>query len=281
MSCSGNTRLHFVYHQQDIFFFAKCCRCCYKLFFKRHHTAFALDQFNKQCANIVCQLCFQIVNIVCFGIVKPFRKRKEEVVEHILSCSGKRSHGPAVERIYKRYDFLSAAAVFIKAVFSCDLNRALVCFCARITQEHFFHTRQFAQFFCHIRLQRRVIQVRNMLQSSRLFRHRLCPSLIAVSQAIHADTAGKVNILSALCILCDSTLTADKRRIKPSVSVHHIPLLITFDLFKFHLTLTPLSLGALPQTLCLGALPQTPPGLLALDLGRGSSPCTRNYFSGF
>ncbi len=51
-------------------------------------------------------------------------------MENILTRSGKSCDRSAVEGIYKSNNFLSAAAVFVKAVFSCDLDSTLVSFCA-------------------------------------------------------------------------------------------------------------------------------------------------------
>ena len=61
-----------------------------------------------------------------------------------------------------------------------------------------------------------------MLQPGRLAGYRLYPSVVAVSQAVDADTAGKINIFLAFRIHGDRTLTGSQSHRKPAICRHHM-----------------------------------------------------------
>ena len=67
-------------------------------------------------------------------------------MKNVLSGRRQCGDGSAVEGINQCYNFLTAAAVFIKAVLSGHLDSTFISFCAGIAQEYFFHIRQTAQF---------------------------------------------------------------------------------------------------------------------------------------
>ena len=61
-------------------------------------------------------------------------------MENVLTCCGERSESSAVEGVDEGDDYipLGVLAVLIKAVFSCQLNCALVSLCARVAEKDLF-----------------------------------------------------------------------------------------------------------------------------------------------
>ena len=98
-------------------------------------------------------------------------------------------------------------AILFLAVFSGQLDGAFIGLRAGIAQKHLAVPCQFAQAGGKFRLDVAVIQVGDMLQPGRLAGYRLYPSVVAVSQAVDADTAGKINIFLAFRINGVRTLT--------------------------------------------------------------------------
>ncbi|MEI3524108.1 MAG: hypothetical protein V8Q36_08330 [Anaerotignum sp.] len=56
----------------------------------------------------------------------------------VLSCGGKGCHGSAMERVLQGNDFVSACAVFQKAVFSCGFDDAFIGFRTAVAENYFF-----------------------------------------------------------------------------------------------------------------------------------------------
>ena len=154
---SANACLYLVCDSEDIPLCTLKHDSVHKALLKRYNSALALNKLEHYSADLVVklvELVHKIVNIISDNILKSTNEREEVVVENLLSCCRKSAKRSAVETVYKGNDdiSLSVLAVFVKAVFSCKLDSALVSLCARVAEEHFLIACCLAKSFCKVSL---------------------------------------------------------------------------------------------------------------------------------
>ncbi len=113
-------------------------------------------------------------------------------------------------------------AVFVKAVFSGNLYRALVSLRARVAEKHIYIARRFAERLGEIRLHLCVVVIRCVLELADLPANRLYPVLIAVAEGVRADPRAKVYIPLAVFVRGVFALSAVHYQRISSVGGHYI-----------------------------------------------------------
>jgi len=226
--------LHLVDHQQDILSLAEGGGFPHELLFQRHDSALALNQFDQHGAGIFSNTGKQALKVVGPGVGKAFGEGPEMLMKHVLAGSRQGRHRSSMKGVHQRDDLCPLFAVFIGAVFSGQLNSAFIGLGSGIAEKHPAKACQAAQLGCQAGLHRGIVQVAHVLNRACLFSDRAHPAVVAVAQAVNADTAGKVNIFLSLGVHRDSSLSVNQRHGKPPVGRHQVFLLLPLDFLKIH-----------------------------------------------
>ena len=134
LACSADACLNLIDNNENIVVVAILNKFFYIFGIEDIYTALALNEFKHYCAGFVRNNCFQSVHIVCVCILKALCKREEIVMKNILTCCGKSCNSSAVKGIVKRYDFISALAVLVKAVLTGNFDCTFVSLCTAVAK---------------------------------------------------------------------------------------------------------------------------------------------------
>ena len=195
---AAHAGLHLVHDEHKVFFVAELAHGLHVVRVQRHHTALALNEFQHHGAGGAIHQLLQRFDIACRSIQEALVEGAEVVVEHLLTGGGQGGDGAAVEAVHQRDDRGAVLAVVVHAVLARGLNGTLVGLGTGVAKEHLAHAGALAQLFGQLAAGRGVVKVRGMLQLVGLLGNGLGPVQITVAKAVHANAAGKIQILLAL-----------------------------------------------------------------------------------
>jgi len=195
---AAHAGLHLVHDEHKVFFVAELAHGLHVVRVQRHHTALALNEFQHHGAGGAVHQLLQRFDIACRSIQEALVEGAEVVVEHLLTGGGQGGDGAAVEAVHQRDDRGAVLAVVVHAVLARGLNGTLVGLGTGVAKEHLAHAGALAQLFGQLAAGRGVVKVRGMLQLVGLLGNGLGPVQITVAKAVHANAAGKIQILLAL-----------------------------------------------------------------------------------
>ena len=201
---------------------------------QRYNATLTLYKLDHDCAHLLVTGLLECLERVCFGIDKAFGEGEEEVVENILAGCSQRRDSASVERVDQCDNPVAAGAIFVKAVFSGDLDCAFICFCARVAEKDLRISRAAAQGIGKLYIRGGIVQVRDMLQSCCLLRHGLYPVGVTEPERIDADAGCKVDVFLAVDIGAAAAASFDGAEVAPSVGIHNPRLIQRLDFFKSH-----------------------------------------------
>ena len=131
-------------------------------------------------------------------------------------------------------DFVSACAVFQKAVFSCGFDNAFIGFRAAVAEKYFFHAAFFTEEFCCLNAGLCVIQVGSVLQRLKLCAYCLYPAVVAKAQSVYADAAGEVDICFACVVLYGGAFAFCQEHGESAIGMDDVFIVILFCCLKIH-----------------------------------------------
>ena len=195
---AAHAGLHLVHNEHQIFFIAELAHSLHIVGVQRHDAALALDEFQHDGAGVAVHQLLQRLDIPRRGVQEPLIEGAEIVVEHLLTGGGQGGDGAAMEAVDQRDDRGAVLAVVVHAVLAGGLDGTLVSLGTGVAEEHLAHAGALAQLFGQLAAGRGVVKVRGMLQLVGLLGNGLGPVQITVAKAVHANAAGKIQILLAL-----------------------------------------------------------------------------------
>ena len=223
----ADAALYLVTDHKYVFLVAYLADSFYELLVERYNAALALYTFKHYRADtafVLLKLRHKVGGVIGGNVHKAAEEREEVVVENVLTRGGERGHRSAVEAVHQRDDniTLGVLAVFVKAVFSCDLDRALVCLGARVAEEYLLHSRKLAELCGKVGLHLGVVVVRGVLDRVSLSAYRICPLFVAVAERVGADARAEVDVLPAVLVNSSAAFALFEHKIIPAVAVHDV-----------------------------------------------------------
>ncbi len=219
---SANAGLHLVHDQQNVVLFAERRDRLHIVFVEDVHAAFALHHLEHHGADALVDVVFEVVKVVRLGVFEALGKGEEVVVKNVLTGCRQRGDGSAVEGILEGDDHIAIGAVAVKAVFSCDFDRAFVRLGAAVAKADLGESRQLAERFGEVARLFAVKIVGHVLDGACLRGDGLEPAVVAVAQRVDADAGADVKIALAVLVIGDNALAAFERDVVASVGMHDI-----------------------------------------------------------
>ena len=232
---AADAGLHLVDDEQDILLAAVCLDLLNKFPVERQHAALALDELHHDRAGRFIRLAAHRVEIVCDCVVEALGEREKVVVEPILPGGLERGHRAPVEGVDERDDLVASLAVFIKGVFTRELDRALVRLRARVGKKHLaVQMGFFDQLLCHLHHRLGREQVGNVHQLVRLVGDGIHDHRVIVPQTVDANARAEVDVFFALYIPYGRALAVVERDRKTAVGIHHIFVFLGLEFLIGH-----------------------------------------------
>ena len=126
---SAVARLHLVYHEEDILFAGDLCRGLYEFFGEYVDAALALHALDQNAGDVPTGGdLFQLNDVVCLDVAEAGGQRLKQSVKMILPRGSECSQRPSVKTVFQRDDGVAVRALFLRRVFPCHFDGALVGF---------------------------------------------------------------------------------------------------------------------------------------------------------
>ena len=129
---------------------------------------------------------------------------------------------------------MSALAVFIEAVLSCDLYGAFVSLCAAVSEEYPAVSGDIAELIGEFSLYSRVVVVGIVLERSDLSTNGISPFLVAVAEAVGTYTASEVDIFLAVLVFTASAASLFHNERISAVRLHNVFIEFLYSFFTAH-----------------------------------------------
>lgn len=221
LTAASDAGLDFVDDEEDILIITELLHLTEVIVVKDIDAALALHDLKHDCADVIGARVPECVEIAGLAVPEAFGEGEEELVEDVLTGSGEGSDGTAMEGLVHGDDGISAVAVLIEAVLSCELDCALIGFRTGVAEEHAGESgsvnddlRGFGSFIA-------VVIIADMLELIKLGLYVILPAFVVPSEDIDADSAGKIDIRLSVLIGNPCAASGLGNQLQPAVRIHN------------------------------------------------------------
>ena len=126
--------------------------------------------------------------------------------------------------------------MLLHTILSGHLYSTFIRLCAGVAKEYFGKPCVLAQLLGYLYIRLCTVQIRRVLQLVCLFRHRICPPLICITQAVHTDSTCEINVLLSFRIFRDRSTSLCQSDRKTLVCICNIFTVFVLNVNRVHVT---------------------------------------------